>query len=235
MNPITQVALVSGGNRGIGLALTEDLARRGFQVILGSRSLAAGKTAAKPLTKQGLKVLAVKLDITNASDRKAVLKLIKTQFHRLDVLVNNAGVFLDTSDDSQKAKLADIRKSCEINTLGAFEMCRTFLPFMAKHQFGRVVNVSSGMGQLSEMNGGCPGYRLSKTALNAVTRIFSEEYKKHGILVNSACPGWVKTRMGGKGAELSPQEGAETLAWLATLPNDGPTGGFFREKSQIQW
>ena len=235
MNPITQVALVSGGNRGIGLALTEDLARRGFQVILGSRSLAAGQRAAKPLTKQGLKVLAVKLDITKASDRKAVLKLIKTQFHRLDVLVNNAGVFLDSSDDSQKAKLSDIRKSFEINTLGAFEMCRTFLPFMAKHHFGRVVNVSSGMGQLSEMNGGCPGYRLSKTALNAVTRIFSEEYKDQGILVNSVCPGWVKTRMGGKGAEISPAEGAETLAWLATLPNDGPTGGFFREKAPIQW
>jgi len=114
-------------------------------------------------------------------------------------------------------------------------MIRTFMPLMKKRKYGRIVNVSSGMGQLSEMGGGYPAYRISKAALNALTRIVSEELKGEGILVNSACPGWVRTEMGGPQGQRTPEQGADTIIWLATLPDDGPTGGFFRDRKPIAW
>ena len=126
-----------------------------------------------------------------------------------------------------------MRAGFETNTLGALAMSQTFIPMMRGQ--GRVVNISSGMGQLSEMNGCCPGYRLSKTALNAVTRILADELMETGIKINSVCPGWVRTDMGGPNANRSLEEGVETIIWLATLPDDGPSGGFFRDKQEIAW
>jgi len=127
----------------------------------------------------------------------------------------------------------DIRTSLETNTFGALRVSQTLVPLMKGR--GRVVNISSGMGQLSEMNGGWPGYRLSKTALNAITRILADELKDTQVKVNSICPGWVKTDMGGANAERSVEQGAETIVWAATLPDDGPSGGFFRDKQAIAW
>jgi len=123
----------------------------------------------------------------------------------------------------------------ETNTYGAIRMIQRFVPLMKQQNYGRIVNLSSGMGQLSEMNGGWPGYRLSKTALNAVTRIVADVLQGLNILINSVCPGWVKTDMGSPDAELSVEEGADTILWLATLPDDGPTGSFFRERQRIEW
>ena len=165
------------------------------------------------------------------------------EFGRLDVLVNNAGILLDPPrhpPDAEGAsifntKLDTIRGSLEANTFGALRLAQKFVPLMVKNGYGRVVNLSSGMGQLSDMNGGWPGYRISKVALNAVTRIFADETKGTNILVNSVCPGWVRTDMGGQEAELSPAEGADTIVWAATLPEGGPTGGFFRERERIDW
>ena len=123
----------------------------------------------------------------------------------------------------------------ETNTYGAIRMIQVFYPLLKMSDTPRIVNVSSGMGQLSEMNGGYPGYRISKTALNAVTRIVSDETQDSPLKINSVCPGWVKTDMGGPNAEVSVSEGADTIVWLATLPSDGPTGGFFRERKPIEW
>lgn len=238
-----RVALVTGGNRGIGLEVCRQLGRQGYSVLLGSRDLAKGKAAADQLSSEGLNVSPLKLDVTSESDVVAAYNFVIGAFGRLDVLVNNAGVLLDPPrhpPDAEgasifNAKLDTIRGSLEANTFGALRLAQKFVPLMVKNGYGRMVNLSSGMGQLSDMNGGWPGYRISKVALNAVTRIFADETKGTNVLINSVCPGWVRTAMGGQEAELTPAEGADTIVWLATLPEGGPTGGFFREREQIEW
>ena len=163
---------------------------------------------------------------------------MRDTFGRLDVLINNAGIFPDPTpgkgqDSVFDARLETVRRGLETNTVAPLRLCQILIPLMQGK--GRVVNVSSGMGQLSEMNGCCPGYRLSKTALNAVTRIFAEEMRQTGVKVNSVCPGWVRTDMGGPGANLSVEEGTAGILWAATLPEDGPSGGFFRNCEPIPW
>jgi NAD(P)-dependent dehydrogenase (short-subunit alcohol dehydrogenase family) len=238
-----RTAIVTGANRGLGFEASRQLARKGFRVILTSRDEAKGKAAAESLAAEDLPVVFHLLDVT---DRQNILKFaqaLEREGNPIEVLVNNAGIFADSKRqgnfDSEVTGLnADVellRKSMETNVYGPFQLSQAIVPLMRKAGRGRIVNVSSGMGQLSEMNGGWPGYRISKTALNAVTRIFSEECKDFGILVNSVCPGWVKTDMGGPGAELSPTEGVDTIVWAATLPDGGPTGGFFREREPIAW
>lgn len=234
------VAIVTGANRGLGLETSRQLAKRGYRVILTSRDAAKGQAATDALRQQGLQVEFHVLDVTDADSNAQLAREIERDYERLDVLVNNAGVFLDSigSDDPAQdsvfaAKLNVIRESMEANVYGPLRLCQLLIPLM--HGHGRVVNLSSGMGQLSDMNGCCPGYRLSKTAINALTRILADELKGTRIKVNSVCPGWVRTDMGGPGATLSVEKGVETIVWLATLPEDGPSGGFFRNKQPIPW
>lgn len=230
-----KIALVTGANRGIGLEVVRQLARKGFLVMLGSRNAKKGERQAKRLRDEGLAtIMSLQLDVSNERSIEKAYRFIKKEFGRLDVLVNNAGIFID-SGSTLNAKLDTIRKTFEVNTLAAFRLSQLFLPLMIKNKYGRIVNVSSGMGQLDDMYGGSPGYRISKTALNAVTRIFAHEAKGKGVLVNSVCPGWVKTDMGGPEAELPVEKGADTIVWLATLPSKGPTGGFFRQRKRIPW
>jgi NAD(P)-dependent dehydrogenase (short-subunit alcohol dehydrogenase family) len=178
------------------------------------------------------------LDVTDDASIRALADYLRQDLGRLDVLVNNAGIFPDPPPGSGRdsvfaADLEAVRRGLETNVIGPLRVCQALIPLMNGH--GRVVNVSSGMGQLAEMNGCCPGYRLSKTALNAVTRIFADELKATGVKVNSVCPGWVRTEMGGEEAPLSVEEGAAGIVWAATLPEDGPTGGFFRQGQPIPW
>lgn len=230
-----KIALVTGANRGLGLGTARALAKQGIQVIITSRDVTKGNEAVEQLRKEGHKILFHPLDITQAAQIQNTFEFVRKEFGRLDILVNNAGVFL--SPDTIEA----VRSSMETNVYGAFQLCQHFVPLMKERGYGRIVNVSSGMGQLSEMEGGYPGYRISKTALNAVTRIFSAEVsevsdvERCDVLINSVCPGWVKTDMGGSGAERSIEKGVETIAWLATLPKGGPSGGFFRDKEPINW
>ena len=232
------LAVVTGAYRGLGYETCRQLAMLGYRIILTARQESSGKAAAQDLQGQGLDASFHFLDV---ADEKSVLQLadfIRDSYGRLDVLVNNAGIFPDPApwDGSSSAFDADraiIRTGFETNTLGPFQLCQLLIPLMEDE--GRVVNVSSGMGQLSEMNGCCPAYRLSKTALNAVTRIFADELKDTGIKINSVCPGWVRTEMGGSEAPLSIEEGAKGIVWAATLPADGPSGGFFRAGEPIAW
>jgi NAD(P)-dependent dehydrogenase (short-subunit alcohol dehydrogenase family) len=157
------------------------------------------------------------------------------EFGRLDVLVNNAGIAIDAGSSAVDVDLDLVRRTLETNTFGAWRMCRAFAPSMRAQGYGRVVNVSSGMGALTEMGGGWPGYRLSKAGLNAITRMIASGMHGQNVLVNSACPGWVKTEMGGAGAHRSVEQGADTPVWLATLPDDGPRGGFFRDRRPVAW
>jgi NAD(P)-dependent dehydrogenase (short-subunit alcohol dehydrogenase family) len=154
------------------------------------------------------------------------------------VLVNNAGVLLDmeaAGDSLFDARLETFEQTFETNVWGPLLLSQTLIPAMKERGYGRVVNVSSGMGQLSDMGSGSPAYRLSKTALNALTRILAHELRSTNVLVNAVCPGWVRTDMGGPAAPRTPQQGADTITWLATLPDDGPSGGFFRDRKPIPW
>ena len=232
------VAVVTGAYRGLGYATSRQLAKQGYQVVLTARKEAEGHAATEALRREDLDVNFHLLDVTSEASVQELTDFIRDTYGRLDVLVNNAGIFPDLAPWDGGSTIFDadmetIRTGFETNTLGPLRLCQSLIPLM-EHQ-GRVVNVSSGMGQLSEMNGCCPGYRLSKTALNAVTRIFADELKDSGIKINSVCPGWVHTDMGGEEAPLSIEEGARGIVWAATLPEDGPSGGFFRHGEPIAW
>jgi len=240
MNEEGQVAVVTGANRGLGYETCRQLARRGLRVILTCRDPAKGAAAVAALAQEGLQVSFHPLDVTEDAAIERLAGYVDREFGRLDVLVNNAGVFLDPmatgnpSDSSIfNARTDTIRRTMETNVYGPLRLCQELVPLMDGH--GRIVNLSSGMGQLAEMNGCCPGYRMSKVALNALTRMLADELKETGIKVNSLCPGWVRTDMGGNDATRSVEAGAETIVWLAMLPDDGPSGGFFRDMQSIPW
>jgi NAD(P)-dependent dehydrogenase (short-subunit alcohol dehydrogenase family) len=232
-----RVALVTGANRGLGLETCKQLARQNHTVVLTSRDESKGRAAAAELAKEGSEVHFHKLDVTSAESIKQIKIYLEKEFKRLDVLINNAGILPHgpRNNSTFDAEINSIREAMETNVFGPFQLCQQLIPLMRKNGYGRVVNLSSGMGQLSEMNAGYPAYRISKTALNAVTRIYSEETNGENILVNSVCPGWVKTDMGGEEAERELPEGADTIVWLATLPDGSPTGGFFRDRQPIAW
>ena len=233
------VALVTGGNRGMGLATCRALAKAGFHVLLGSRNPESGKKAAQSICDEGLSVEAVKLEITSQSDIEALADYLTNTHGRVDVLINNAGILVD-GDLNHPTGICDvdvevIRKTLEVNTIAPMMLIKALLPLMRQADYGRIVNISSGMGQLSDMGGQHPGYRISKTALNAVTRIFAAELEDSNITVNSACPGWVRTDMGGANANRSLEQGIDTAIWLATSTDGSPSGGFFRDRKPIDW
>ncbi|MFL6286756.1 MAG: SDR family oxidoreductase [Pyrinomonadaceae bacterium] len=229
------VALVTGANRGIGLEVVRQLARLGFTVILGSRDERKGEEAAADLTRDGLKVQAVRLDVTDERSVEESRRSVEGRFGRLDVLVNNAAILYDTWQRAENADFRIVREAFETNTLGAWRVSKAFLPLLRAGVRGRVVNVSSESGSLASMGGGTPAYSVSKAALNALTRMLADELRRDGILVNSVCPGWVATEMGGPNAPRTPAEGAAGIVWAATLPDDGPTGGFFRDGEPLPW
>jgi NAD(P)-dependent dehydrogenase (short-subunit alcohol dehydrogenase family) len=227
-----RVALVSGGNRGIGLEIVRQLAERGITVILGSRNEKEGKSAAEGLSGS---VVVRQLDVADEESVDRLVISIEDEFGRIDILVNNAGIANDRGQRGVEADLGRVREALEANLLGAWRVCEAFIPLMQRHSYGRIVNISSGLGALNDMGGGSPGYRVSKAGLNVLTRILASELRGTGILVNSVCPGWVRTDMGGSGATRSVEEGADTPVWAATLPDNGPTGDFFRDRRPIPW
>ena len=227
-----RVALVSGGNRGIGLEIVRQLAERGLTVVLGSRDGEQGRAAAAGLSGS---VVVRQLDVADPESVDRLSRSVEEEFGRLDVLVNNAGITNDEGQRGVDADLERVREALETNLLGAWRLCEAAIPFMRRHGYGRIVNISTGMAALEDMGGGSPGYRVSKTGLNALTRILASELRGSGILVNSVCPGWVQTDMGGSRAPRPVEEGAEGAVWAATLPNTGPTGGFFRDRRPVPW
>lgn len=237
------IAVVTGANRGIGFETARQLYRRGFHLVMTARDSKKGEAALRKLRddSQGMatagKLSFHTLDVAVEAQIVAFARDIAKLHGRLDVLVNNAGIFPEDGDLESvfTTQVETLETALRTNTFGPFLLMREFIPLMKRRGTGRVVNVSSGMGQLSEMAGGFPAYRLSKAGVNVMTRIFAAETAGTDILVNSVCPGWVKTDMGGEGADRSVEKGAETLVWLATLPKDGPTGGFFRDREPIEW
>jgi NAD(P)-dependent dehydrogenase (short-subunit alcohol dehydrogenase family) len=229
-----RVALVSGANRGIGREVARQLAQRGHFLLLGSRDRDAGERAAEQIRAEGGGVSVVELDVASAESVSRATQRVAADPGNLDVLVNNAGVY-GSYAGAADSDLGEAREVLETNLFGAWGLTQALLPLLRRSRHGRIVNVSSGGGQLDDMQGGGAAYRVSKTGLNALTRILSVEEKGNGILVNSLCPGWVRTDMGGSSAPRSVEEGADTAVWLATLPDDGPSGGFFRDRKPIPW
>ena len=230
-----QVALVTGANRGIGLGVVRHLARLGFTVILGARDSAKGEEAARQIDEAGLRIFPERLDVTDQKSIDELKSSVEVRFGRLDALVNNAAILYDSWQRPANADLNTVREAFETNTLGAWRMCQAFIPLLRKSEHGRIVNVSSESGSLTVMGAETPAYSVSKAALNALTRMLADELRSSGILVNSVCPGWVATEMGGPQAPRSIEEGAASVVWAVTLPDTGPTGGFFRDGEPLAW
>jgi len=228
-----RTALVTGGNRGIGLEVCRQLAERGLRVILTARDRAKADAAAKTLDTGD--VVPARLDATDpVSVRTLAADLARRGVH-VDVLVNNAAVLVGEASGVLETTIEELRTTFETNLFGVVLVSQAFVPGMVERRYGRVVNVSSQAGQLASMGTYAPAYSMSKAALNAFTRQLAAATERRNVLVNSANPGWVRTAMGGPSAPRSVEQGAETLVWLATLPARGPTGGFFSERKPIDW
>jgi NAD(P)-dependent dehydrogenase (short-subunit alcohol dehydrogenase family) len=206
-----------------------------MQVILTSRTPSTGKAAVRELNNLGLDVIYQQLDVTDTENIDALVEKVKLQMGRIDILVNNAGIYLDRGISPLEVDLALVRETMDTNTFGPLYLSQKLIPLMRRHHYGRIVNVSSRLGSLTDMRGRALAYRLSKTALVVVTRVLAAEVKGQNILVNAVDPGWVRTDMGGAAATRSLAEGADTAVWLATLPDDGPSGGFFRDRRPRSW
>ena len=235
MSMSSRIALVTGANRGIGLEIVKQLAEDGFKVILSARDRNMGVAVTNELKKNGHDVIFHVLDVTNESSIVEAVQFVEQMGGKLDVLMNNAAILVDSDQNALSIPSDMLRNVLETNLIGPLRLCQEVIPLMKNNKYGRIVNISSGMGAFNEMGSGYPSYRISKTSLNAMTKILAAELSGSNILINSMCPGWVRTEMGGPGAARSVAEGADTAVWLAQLPDNGPSGAFFRDRKQIPW
>jgi NAD(P)-dependent dehydrogenase (short-subunit alcohol dehydrogenase family) len=223
------VAVVTGGNRGIGYEVCRQLAQRGYEVVLAARDPEKGERAAAELG-----VRTCQLDVADDDSVRAAASWVAERLGRCDALVNNAAILYDTWARASAADLDEVRAALETNLLGAWRTTLAFLPMLRHSQHPRIVNVSSEGGSLASMSGGTPAYSVSKAALNALTRVLAAELRADRVLVNTVCPGWTATDMGGH-AGRPVGDGASSVVWAVTLPDDGPTGGFFRDGRPLPW
>ncbi|MDB5076871.1 MAG: short-chain dehydrogenase/reductase [Chloroflexi bacterium] len=235
---VDRVAVVTGANRGIGYEIVRQLSRSGCRVILTARDYAKADQAVRRLGDLGERAVPRQLDVTDPRSVERLAASIHADFGKIDILVNNAAIANDGEQRGIDADLELVHHAVETNLFGPWRLCQAFVPMMRQHNYGRIVNVSSGMGafgDLAEGKGVEPGYSVSKTALNGLTAMLASELEGTNILVNAVCPGWVRTDMGGPSADLSVEDGADTPVWLALLPDGGPSGGLFRRRQRIPW
>ena len=230
------MVLTSGGARGIGSGIARALAGQGHQVVITARDgdLAAAAAAELGAGTPG-SVRGLPLEVQDEASIQAAIASIEAIEGRLDSLVNNAGLVGPHEPSAGEIDLAEVRPILETNLFGAWRLTQLALPLLRASEAPRIVNLSSGMGQLDDMGQGAVSYRISKVALNALTRVLANEERERGMLINTMCPGWVQTDLGGPSAPRTIEEGADTAVWLATLPGDGPSGGFFRNREPIPW
>jgi len=234
--PANKIAIVTGGNRGLGREIARQLMRNDVFVVIGCRDKPKCEAALEELRADGTNLDAFPLDVNDTKMVKRFVEYVEKQHGSPSILVNNAGVYPEATTSRVVDTPTSVwRETFETNLFGAVRMCREVAPLIAKLRYGRIVNMSSGLGQLHQMGEGSPAYRVSKAALNALTRTLAAEVAGSGILVNSMSPGWVKTDMGGEDAPRSVEEGADTAVWLCLLPSNGPTGQFFRDRKPIPW
>lgn len=233
-----KIALITGAYKGIGLEIGRQLGQQGVTILLSARSLDKAEKAASILKEENLDVIGIELDVTNSEHIAEVVQFIQDKYGKLDILVNNAGIYLDHLGNTTDV----MRQSFETNVLGPHALTEALLPLLKSSPMGRIVNQSSILGSIHTIltdpflsQASAPGYTSSKAALNALTAQLSIRLKDTNVKVNATHPGWVKTDMGGKDAPMEINEGAETAVQLATLPEDGPTGGFFHRGEVLPW
>ncbi|MFE5428180.1 SDR family NAD(P)-dependent oxidoreductase [Peribacillus simplex] len=235
MTKDTKVALVTGGNRGIGYELVKQLALEGFKVILTSRDPIIGHKIAKKLKKSDLDVSFLVMDVNNHESILQAAITVNERYGRLDVLINNAGVYLDEDKKLVAMDPSILEKTMETNFFGVYHVIRSFIPIMEKQGYGRIINVSSEYGGMSQLSyPGVGAYKLSKLALNGLTQLLAGEVKGD-IKINAVDPGWVSSEMGGPSAPTTPKQAAESFLWLTTIGSEGPNGKFFRGGKLIDW
>jgi NAD(P)-dependent dehydrogenase (short-subunit alcohol dehydrogenase family) len=231
---VNRIVVVTGANRGIGLEVSRELAEQGDTVIAGSRDLAAGQRAVGDLVEAGRDIRPRRLDVIDQGSIDAVAdELARTDGH-VDVLVNNAAIHYDTWQRASRADLQVVWEALDTNLIGAWRTAEAMIPLLRASRHGRIVNVSSEAGSLASMGAGTPAYATSKAALNALTCMLAADLRADDVLVNSVCPGWVATDMGGPGGRPV-AEGAASVLWAVDLPDDGPTGGFYRDGHRLPW
>ncbi len=235
-----RTAIVTGANRGVGRGIAKRLALLGYRTILTSRDELKGEFTVNELKKEignepAGELIYHQLDVTDTESIKRLYDFVFDKYEAADILINNAAVLLDQFGRIIQTPLDIYRITLATNVYGPLLLCQTFIPLMLKRNYGRIVNVSSGAGQIENMVNDMPAYRLSKIALNGLTLMLAESVKGTNILINAGCPGWVRTEMGSPNAPRSIEEGAEGIVWLATLPDGGPHGGFFRDGQLIPW
>lgn len=253
MSDVAKVAFITGGNRGLGFETARILGKQGITVVIGSRDLAQGEAAAKKLREEGARAVeAVRFDVNKAADHKEIRNYFEKKYGRLDILINNAGIMDEGVprpaggagfNSTSRVSAEKLRQTFETNFFQPIALTQTLLPLLRKSRAGRIVNLSSLLGSLTEHSDPKSriydrktfAYDASKTALNAFTVHLAQELLGTPIKVNSAHPGWVKTAMGGPMAPMELSEGGKTSAQLATLPDDGPTGGFFHLGQTVPW
>lgn len=233
---VERIAIVTGGNRGIGREIARQLMKEDVFVIIGARDRAKCAWVTEELRSNGSNVAAITVDVNRTRSVDRFVQHVRRYHGPPSILVNNAGIHPETIDaKTLETPISVWRDTFETNVFGAVRLCRSIVPVMRALGYGRVVNVSSGLSQLYKMGEHRAAYRASKTALNALTRTLAAELAGTGVLVNSMTPGWVRTDMGGPDAPLSVEEGADTAVWLSLLPADGPTGQFFRNRKPVDW
>jgi NAD(P)-dependent dehydrogenase (short-subunit alcohol dehydrogenase family) len=235
MDKPVRIALITGANRGLGFEVCRQLASEGFVILLTARDAAKAETAARKLENVGT-VESLPLDVADAASIEKAAEVVASRYGYLDVLVNNAGINYDTWETAENADIdSTVQETIATNLLGPWRVSKAFLPLLRKSRAARIVNVSSEAAALARMGAGPPAYQVTKTGLNAFTRTLAGELRDTGILVNAVCPGWVATDMGGAGAPRSVSQGAASIVWAATLPDSGPTGGFFQDGKPLPW
>ncbi len=230
-----RIILITGANRGLGSATGIQLSEQGHHVIFTARNTQKLNTLKKQLSHQNLSVDFIPLDVSDTDSIIEAYHKIASHYSQIDTLINNAGIYTSSTVDITTVNEQTILDAFNTNTLGPLKITQQFLPLIKQSPEGIIVNVSSGMGAIVEMDGGSPAYRISKTALNATTKLLHHELYEQGVKVNAVCPGWVRTDMGGPSATLSIDEGISGVIWAATLKKEGPSGGFFRHGKPLQW
>jgi NAD(P)-dependent dehydrogenase (short-subunit alcohol dehydrogenase family) len=230
-----RVALVSGGNRGLGLEIVRMLAQDGMRVVLASRSVEQGQAAVELLGYLADRVAVRHLDVTDADSTARLASWLRRTLGRCDVLMNNAAVLLDEDQGAATVDLELVSRTVETNLIGTWRLTQAIVPLMRAYRYGRIVNISSGLGSIASMRADLPAYRISKCAVNALTRMLAHELADSGILVNACCPGPARVEVRDGRRSIGPSASAETPVWLARLPDDGPTGAFYGERTLIDW